>query len=104
MVFERLPIESQSLFSRFRLCLLVEALASLVAEPLALDHPLVEIRKLELGALVTHIAHHVPNDMAEDVEANQIDGAESRRLRPAHGRTGKRIDLFDREAHLLHDA
>ena len=41
--------------------------------------------------------------MPEDVEADQIDGAESGRARPAHGLAGERVDLFDGQIHFLHE-
>ena len=80
----------------------VEAALGLVAKHLALEHVREEIRQLEFAALVANVLRHVADHVAENVEPDQIDGAESRRLRPSHGGSGQRIHVFDREIHLLH--
>ena len=41
--------------------------------------------------------------MAEDVEADEIDGAEGCRLGPSESGTSERVDVFDGEIHLLHE-
>ena len=40
--------------------------------------------------------------MAQNVEADQVDGAEGRGLRPADGLSRQGVDVFDGEIHLLH--
>ena len=42
--------------------------------------------------------------MAKNVEADEVDGAEGGRLGPADGCSGERVDVFDGEIHLLHQA
>ena len=51
-----------------------------------------------------HVLRHVRDYVAEDVEADEIDGAESGRARPADGLAGERVDLFDAQVHFLHEA
>src|SRR5581483_1711414 len=67
-------------------------------------HLLEEFRQPQVRALVPHIADQVSNYVSQDVEADEIDGAKGRRLGPSHRRSGERIDLFDGEIHLLHQA
>ena len=43
-------------------------------------------------------------DVAEDIEAHEINGAKCRRSRPAHDGASKRIHFLNREIHLLHQA
>src|SRR5437764_349011 len=42
--------------------------------------------------------------MAEDVKSDHVDSAEGGGFGPADCGAGERIDLFNRESHLLHDA
>ena len=42
--------------------------------------------------------------MAEDVETDQIDGAERCRFGPSESGAGERVHVFDGEIHLLHQA
>ena len=106
VVFERLPVEGQALiffsFSSFHL--FVEAAFGFVAEPLFLQHLLEEIWQAQIAALVVNVGSHVADDVAEDVEADKIDGAEGRGLRPADSLPGERVNFFDAQIHFLHEA
>ncbi len=50
-----------------------------------------------------NVRGHVAHDVAEDVEADEINGAEGRGLRPADGLSGQSIDFFDGQIHFLHE-
>ena len=84
--------------------LLVEAAFGFIAKPLAFEHLAEERGNLQFAALVVDVLGHVGDDVAENVETDQIDGSESCRARPAHGLAGERVDLFDGQIHLLHQA
>ena len=63
-----------------------------------------EIRQAKFAAFVVDIGGHVADDVAEDVQSHQINSAEGCGLRPADGLSGERVDLFDAQVHLLHEA
>ena len=104
MVFQRFPVDGEPLI--FLACaalhLFVEAAFGLIAKPFVLQHLLEELGQLQIAALVVHVRGHVADDVSKDVQPNQIDGAECRRLRPSNGLSGQRVHLFDSQAHFLH--
>ena len=106
MVFEHLPVESEALvfFAVGALRLLVEAAFGFVAQPLFLQHLAEELGEAQITAFVVDIGGHVADDVAEDVEADQIDGAEGGGLGPSHGLSGEGVDFFDGQSHFLHEA
>ena len=67
-----------------------------------LQHLAEEFGQAKVAALVVDIFRHVADHMAENVEADQIDGAEGGRLGPSHGLSGERVDFFNGQAHFLH--
>ena len=46
----------------------------------------------------------IADDVAQNVEADEIGEAKCRHLRPAHGRSRQRVHFLDAEVHLLHQA
>ena len=86
------------------LLLLVEAALGLVAQPLAVEHLQEERRQRQVAALVLDVGGGVAHDVSKNVETHEIAEAEGAGLRPAHGGSGKGVDFFDAEVHLLHDA
>ena len=116
-VFESLPVEGEAfvLFAGFffggfggrgrpRHIFFVEAAFGFVAQPFAIEHLREEIRQAKVTAFVVDVCGHVADDVAEDVQSHQINGAESCGFRPADGLSGERVDVFDAEVHLLHEA
>ena len=106
MVFERLPVESEALvfFAVAALDFLVEAAFGLVAQPFLARASGGRSREGADRCARRGRSRHVADDVAENVEADEIDGAEGRGARPAHGLSGERVDFFDGEVHLLHQA
>ena len=103
-IFQGLPVERETLLAFGALLLLVEASLGLVAQPLAIQHLEEERRQLQVAALVLDVGGGIANNMAEDIESDQIAEAEGRHLGPADGGAGERVHFFDAEVHLLHDA
>ena len=66
------------------------------------DHFAEEIGQPQIAALVFHILGHVADYVAQDVEADQVNGAERGRLRPSHGLSSKSVYFFDGQIHFLH--
>ena len=83
-VFQSRARRSSSLPLR-ALHFLVEATFGFVAQPLAVEHLAEEIGQLQIAALVVDVLRHVTDDVPKDVEADQVDGAESCGLGPADG-------------------
>ncbi len=106
MIFERLPVEGHALvfFTFVAFYFFIETALGLVAEPLAFEHLAEKRGDLQLAAFVFDILRHVRNHMPEDIEADEVDGAEGGRARPAHGLSGERVDFFDGQVHLLHQS
>ena len=106
MVFQRLPIDGQPLiFPAFRAFdPLVESAPGLVAQPFVLEHVLEEVGEFEIVSLIANIRRHVADDVPQNIEPHQIDGAERGRLRPSHGLPGQRVDLLNRQPHFLHES
>ncbi len=69
-----------------------------------LQHLAEEVGQAQVAAFIFDIGGHVADDVAEDVEADQIDGAEGGGLGPADGLSGEGVDFFDGQVHLLHQA
>ena len=113
MVFERLPIQCEAFvvltFAAFDF--LVEAAFGFVAQPLALEHLAEKVGELEVAALVKSggrrcpphtFPGHVGDNVAEDVEADKVNGAEGCRPGPADCQPGQCIHFFYREIQFLH--
>ena len=86
-----------------RFNLFIEARPDLIAQQLALQHFLEELRQLQVRALVLHRLHEIANHARKHIEADQINGAKGGCLGPAAG-AGQRINLFHGQIHLLHQA
>ena len=69
---------------------------------LPFQHLAEEVRQTQIAAFVVDVRGHVADDMSENVETNQVDGAERRRPRPATACAGERVDFFDGQIHFLH--
>ena len=105
MVFQGLPVERHALvFLAGGFHLLIEAAFGFVAQPFALDHLAEEGRDLQFAALIAHVLCHVADDVAEDVESDEVDGAEGGGAWPADGLSCQRVNFFDAQIHLLHEA
>src|SRR5947199_5937545 len=107
MIFERRRIERPNLsLVAFTLLTLIEAALSFVAENSALDHLRDELRHHERLVLriVGKIFVQVLDDVCEHIEADEIECAKRRRLRPTGGGPGDLVYLFDRVSVVQHRA
>jgi len=109
LVVERLPVEDVAQIAPFGVLalLFVEALLRFVAQPLVLEHLVDEGRESNIGALVFDLLclrGEVLRHMRHHVDANHVAQPKGSCLRPADRSAGQRVDLFDRETLLLHEA
>src|SRR5207237_514842 len=103
-VFERRNVERPDVaLSALAFALLVEAALRFVAEQAALDHSPDEIwQAVRLALLVLrHGLVNVLRDVRENVEADDVERSEGRRLRSAKRRPRHPVNLFDGVAVLL---
>ena len=91
----------------FRFCLLVKAAFGLVAQPLALQHLLIKVRQAS-GRCARRSSFRLLRMLRTTCprmsRPTRSMVRKRRRLRPAHRLAGQRIDLFDGQVHLLHQA
>ena len=103
-ILHRRRIEHQRLaLAVWALHALVEALATLVADPARLHHLTDEARQLEelAIAVIGQVLVEVVGDVGEGVEAGEVGGAEGGRARAAHHRAEDGVHLFDLVALVL---
>ena len=106
-VIERLPVQHVAqiapLFVLARL--FVEALPSLIAQPLLLKHCGHKRRHHRVRTLIVNplrLRRKVHRHMRQHIHAHQVTQPECSRLRPTQRSPGQRIDLFNRQPLLHH--
>ena len=102
MILERLPIDGLDL--TLGPGALIEALATLIAQPSAIQHALEESGHLKTLApgVVGHGVIEVRIDVRPDVEAHQIAETEGSRIRQADQRAGEHVHFLNGVVALLH--
>ena len=97
VVFERLPVDGPDLLLLALDDALVEALSGLLAEPFALQHLQLEVREQEALALgvVGNGGIQVGTDVRPDVQANQVQHAETGAVRQPDEGSGERVGFLN---------
>src|SRR5579884_2293308 len=105
-IVHRVEVESENFLFALALDALIEALTGLLAEPAAASHILDERGNLvNLARLIVwHAFVNVPDDVNQDVQADDVRGAKGGGLGPAHGRTGAGVHFLDGHAEGGHQA
>ena len=105
-VFEGVGVQREDFFFAGPFYFFVEALAGFVAEHFAFEHFFDEWRNFVTFArlVIGRGFVDILDDVDEDVEADDVRGAEGGGFGPPDGRAGAGVNFFDGHAERLHEA